>query len=205
MNRKASFCCLALLSTVMVSCSGPVRGTRPASESYMPVPGAVAFDIKHLPSKKGYEWLATYSARGKTAKFRIELGRAQSPRDEESKIFDVKSGTGRFVAEPGSDASALLNELKTALEAKSLPVQVRRVNALPFTFVSFSSHQSQASHGGFFSNPPGNWTPMKIFIGSGDQEGQVFLNLNPVLAKGQFSIKDPDYGDIVLRQLASVL
>jgi hypothetical protein len=46
---------------------------------------------------------------------------------------------------------------------------------------------------------------MKIFIGDGDQQGEVFLNLNPVLRKGQFSIKDPDYGDIVLAQLASVL
>jgi hypothetical protein len=46
---------------------------------------------------------------------------------------------------------------------------------------------------------------MKIFIGNGDQEGQLFLNLNPVLSKGQFSIKDPDFGDIVLGQLASVL
>jgi len=33
----------------------------------------------------------------------------------------------------------------------------------------------------------------------------VFFNLNPVLGKGQFSIKDADYGDIVLRQLSSVL
>ena len=71
--------------------------------------------------------------------------------------------------------------------------------------MTFGQHQSQATDGGFFANPPGNWTPMKIFIGEGDQEGEVFLNLNPVLAKGQFSIKDPDYGDIVLRQLASVL
>jgi len=46
---------------------------------------------------------------------------------------------------------------------------------------------------------------MKIFIGEGDQKGEVFLNLNPVLGKGQFSIKDPDYGDTVLGQLASVL
>jgi hypothetical protein len=46
---------------------------------------------------------------------------------------------------------------------------------------------------------------MKIFIGEGEQEGEVFLNLNPVLKKGQFSIKDPDYGGIVLARLAEVL
>jgi hypothetical protein len=46
---------------------------------------------------------------------------------------------------------------------------------------------------------------LKIFLGEGEGEGEVFLNLNPVLKKGQFSIKDPEYGDIVLAQLASVL
>jgi len=206
MNRIPFFCCLAMLFTTTAACNRPIRGTQEhASETYVPVPGAVAFDIKPLPSTEGYEWLATYQGQGKTARFRIELAKAHSLDDEESRSFDIKSGQGRFVAEPGSDASALLKELRTALEARSLPGKVRRANTLPFTFVTFGQHQSQATDGGFSSNPPGNWTPMKIFIGEGDQEGEVFLNLNLVLAKGQFSIKDPDYGDIVLRQLASVL
>ena len=46
---------------------------------------------------------------------------------------------------------------------------------------------------------------MKLFIGEGEQEGKVFLNLNPVLKQGQFSIKDPEYGDIVLAQLVRLL
>ena len=176
-----------------------------ASETYAPVPGAVAFDIKPLRGKEGSRWLAIYQGRGKTAKFKIELDQEKSLDDKESRSLRIKSGKGRFVAEPGSDSGDLLNELKTALEAKSLPAKIRRVNTLPFTFVSFGRNQSQASDGGFFANPPGNWTPMKIFIGDGDQEGEVFFNLNPVLGKGQFSIKDADYGDIVLRQLSSVL
>jgi hypothetical protein len=71
--------------------------------------------------------------------------------------------------------------------------------------VSFGKNQSQAPGGGFQPKPPGHWTPMKIFIGEGQQESQLFLNLNPVIKKGQFSIKDADYGDIVLAQLARVL
>jgi hypothetical protein len=189
-----------------VACNRPVPGTQEhASETYVPVPGAVTFDIRPLPSNEGSEWLATYEGHGKTAKFRIELGETQSLDDKESQTFGIQSGKGRFVAEPGSDSSVLLNELRTALEAKSLPMKVRRVNNLQFTLVSLGHHESQASDGGFFAKPPGNWTPMKIFIGDGDQQGEVFLNLNPVLRKGQFSIKDPDYGDIVLAQLASVL
>lgn len=206
MNRILCLCCLAILSTTTVACNRPVQRTpQPASETYVPVPGAIAFDIKPLPSTEGYEWLATYQDQGKIARFRIELAKAHSLDDKESRTFDIKSGQGRFIAEPGSDAGALLNALKAVLEAKSFPAKVHRVSTLPFTFVTFAQHQSQATDGGFSSNPPGNWAPMKIFIGEGEQEGEVFLNLNPVLSKGQFSIKDPDYGDIVLRQLASVL
>ena len=205
MNRIPFLCCLATLS-LTVACNQPSQGTQEhASESYVPVPGAVAFEIKPVPSSAGSGWIATYQGHGKAAKFKIELDQEKSLDDEESRSLRIKSGKGRFVAEHGSDSSDLLNDLKTALEAKSFPAKVRRVNTLPFTFVSFGRNQSQSSDGGFFANPPGNWIPMKIFIGDGDQEGEVFLNLNPVLRKGQFAIKDPGYGDIVLKQLASVL
>ena len=39
---------------------------------------------------------------------------------------------------------------------------------------------------------------------SGD-EGEVFLNLAPALGKAEFSIKDSDYGNFVVGQLAKVL
>jgi len=39
----------------------------------------------------------------------------------------------------------------------------------------------------------------------GDGSSEVFLNLNPALGKGEFSIKDPEYGDGVLQELAKVL
>jgi hypothetical protein len=206
MNRTPFICCLAILSTAAVACNQSVRGTQEhASDTYISVPGAVPFDIQPLPSKAGPEWLATYQAHGKTARFRIEFRDAHNLDDRDSLDFDAMSGKGRFVAEPGSDCSALLSDLKVALEAKSLPAKVRRVNTLPFTFVSFGRNQSQAPDGGFFADPPGNWTPIKIFIGHGDQESQVFVNVNPILRKGQFSVKDPEYGDIVLKQLAGVL
>jgi hypothetical protein len=94
---------------------------------------------------------------------------------------------------------------KKALVAKTIPTKVQRANSLPFQFVSFGKNQSQAPVGGFHAKPPGNWTPMKLFIGEGDQEGEFFLNLNLVIRKGQFSIKDEEYGGIVLAQLAPVL
>jgi len=42
---------------------------------------------------------------------------------------------------------------------------------------------------------------MKIFLGEGDTGGEVFLNLNWVLGKAEFSIKDSDYGDFVIAEL----
>jgi hypothetical protein len=107
--------------------------------------------------------------------------------------------------EPGSDAGILLFDLKKALEAKALPSKVQRVESLPFTFVNVGDNLSRAAGGGFNAAPPGNWTAIKIFIGEGEQEEQVFLNINPVIRKGQFSIKDTDYGDLLLAHLAKVL
>jgi hypothetical protein len=207
MNIRSWFLYSAFGSIVSFGCNLPSTPTQePVAEHYIPVPGAVGFDIEQLPSESfAQHWLATYASQGKTAKFRIELGSAKALEDKESKDFDIQQGQGRFLAETGSDARVLLADLKSALEAKHVPAKVQRARDLPFVFVSFGKNQSQAAGGGFNATPSGNWTPIKIIIGEGEQEGQVFLNLNPVLKKGQFSIKDPEYGDLVLAQLARVL
>ena len=43
----------------------------------------------------------------------------------------------------------------------------------------------------------------KLFFGNGDAE--LFLNLNQAIQKGEFSMKDPDYGDYLIAQLARIL
>ena len=175
-------------------------------EQYIPVPGSVGFDIEQLPSDgSAQHWLATYVSKGKTAKFRIELGPRKPLNDKASRDFDIQQGEGKFIAEAGSDASVLLADLKKSLEAKTFPPKVKKSEQSSVCLPNLGKNQSQGSGGGFNDQPPGHWTPIKLFIGKGEQEGQVFLNLNPVLKKGQFSIKDPDYGDIVLAQLARVL
>jgi hypothetical protein len=60
-----------------------------------------------------------------------------------------------------------------------------------------------SSDGRFSGNPAGEWVNMKIFLAN--DEGEVFLNLNPTSNKGEFSIKDVDYGDVVIAELAKVL
>ena len=117
----------------------------------------------------------------------------------------MSSGQGAFIAVPGSDASAMLAALKKALEAKQIPAHIRRAPRLPFEYVILGENDSQAKGGGFSDNPPGNWTAMKIFLGDGEDESEVFLNFNPVSGKAQFSEKDSDYGDTLLAKLATVL
>jgi len=207
MIRAFFRCYLAVSLVAMTACHSPsVRPKEQLTEHYISSPGSVGFDIEPLPSDGSVQhWLATYSSKGKTAKFRIELGSSKPLEDKESRDFDIKHGEGRFLAEPGSDASVLLADLKSALEAKNSPEKIQRARDLPFVFVSFGQNQSQEPGGGFNAQPPGHWTPIKLFIGKGEQEGKVFLNLNLVIKKGEFSIKDADYGDIVLAQLAGVL
>jgi len=117
----------------------------------------------------------------------------------------MSSGTGAILSVVDSDNSTMLVALAKALEAKHAPAHVERASRLPFTYVILGENNSQASGGGFSVKPPGNWTAMKIFIGEGDDEAEVFLNFNPVSRKGQFSEKDIDYGDTVLAKLATVL
>ena len=126
---------------------------RPNHISRFQVPSDSIFNLGQRLSNSGAR-LATYTAQGKTAKSRIELGASRPLDDKESKQFDIQSGHRRLVAEPGCDLSVLLTDLKKALEAKTLPTKMQRANTLPFTSVSFGSHQSQAPGGGFNTNPP---------------------------------------------------
>jgi hypothetical protein len=166
------------------------------------------FEIASLPFTKGERlFLATYSSKGKMAKFRIELV-PPGPTDSKSAPgFNFKFGKGALNEEPGSDASVILPDLAKALAAKKAPLKVKRSNALPFTYAILGENESLSSGGGFSGKSPGNWTAMKIFIGTGDDnnDGEVFLNFNAVAGKAQFSEKDADYGDYVLAKLATVL
>jgi len=207
MIRFLLFSFLAASLLALGACQRPSASAQEeVQEHYLSVPNSVGFDIElQRTNDASQQWLATYASHGKIAKFRIELDQAKSIKEDEPVAFDIQSGKGRFVAVVGSDATDLLADLKNALEAKSFPKQFKRVAVLPFTYVTFGNNNSQASDGGFKAKPAVYWTPMKIFIGEGEQEGQVFVNINPVIKKGQFSMKDQGYGDIVLAQLASVL
>jgi hypothetical protein len=112
---------------------------------------------------------------------------------------------GKFIAVPGSDKGALLEDLKKALEAKHLPTGPQQIVELPLDAAVLTEKQSRSPAGGFSNNPPGDWVLIKIFLPKGGNEGEVFLNLTPTLGKGEFSIKDSDYRDYILEVFAKGL
>jgi hypothetical protein len=158
--------------------------------SLRPADGASSDNVKR--------YSAAYVADGKTARFDIELTMARP-----SGQIPVAFTKGKFIAVPNSDASGLLVALQKTLQAKNLPTNPVRVAELPFSAAILGDHVSHSPNGGFAVKPPGNWTTIKIFLGDGSSE--VYLNLNSVLGKGEFAIKDRDYGDGVLQELAKVL
>jgi hypothetical protein len=141
---------------------------------------------------------AAYVADGKTARFDIELTTAR-PSGQTPFAFTK----GKFIAVPNSDASDLLMALQKTLQAKTLPSNPVRVAELPFSAVILGDHVSHSPNGGFAVKPPGNWTSIKLFLGKDSAE--VYFSFNLVLGKGEFSIKDPEYGDGVLQELGKVL
>jgi hypothetical protein len=207
MARLVLLCCLGASLFGLTACRGHSSAQEKASaEPYISDPNSVGFDISPLPSNDGSKrWLATYSGQNKTAKFKIEIGTSAPMDSEAGGSIKMSSGSGAIVAVAGSDASTMLAALAKALEAKHVPLHIRRASRLTFTYVILGENNSQASGGGFSVKPSGNWTAMKIFIGDGDDECEVFLNFNPVSGKAEFSEKDIDYGDAVLAKLATVL
>jgi len=168
-------------------------------------PPDVMFDIKQIQASAAPSgsqlYDCSYQAGGKIARFRLQL-RQSGPTSSQ---IPAAIAEGKFLAVAGSDNSVLLAELKNALEAKHLPTNVSRAAELPFDVAVLAEKQSRGPDGGYSSNPPGDWMATKIFLPKADDQGEVFLNINPILGKAEFSMKDPDYGDYVLQQLATVL
>lgn len=182
------------------------QGAQSIAEALSASDGSVGFDVTPSSSAPDgtAEWAATYATKDGVSRFKFRLSPAQSRGD--GSFGDYSVGKGIFIAVDGSNPEPLLEALKTALQANTMPQHVRHQHTLPFTYAVFGDGWNRAKDGGFDNKKQGTWTPMKIFLtqqSEGDTE--VFLNLSPATGKGEFAIKDPDYGDNVLRALAKVL
>lgn len=167
----------------------------PIEEHYGEAEGSVGFDLTNVRQSSDDAsslWDAIYKSAAHVARFTIVL---EKPEKSVSSPILLRFGKGKFLAVKGSDNTALIAELKKQLEAKSIPAAVARVQELPFEYVILGEDQHR--------NSKVHWITMKLFLG--DDEGEVYLNLNPAQNKGEFTIKDSDYGDFVVGQLARVL
>jgi hypothetical protein len=166
-------------------------------------PPTVTFDIKpSLASSADSELFdCTYLARNKTARFRLRFKQLSPMKGE----LPMASAEGVFISVPGSDNSSLLEDLKAALEAATIPSSSARIRELPFDAVVLGMNESRNSNGGYVDNPHGDWMTIKLFFPKGGDDGEVFLNINRVLRKAEFSIKDSDYGDYLLSQFAGAV
>jgi len=70
-----------------------------------------------------------------------------------------------------------------------MPGNVKRVPELSFDAVVLGLKQTQDLDGGCRSKSPGDWIAAKIFLSEGDNDAEVFLNLDPVDGKREFSIQ----------------
>ena len=147
-------------------------------------------------------WLATHESSAGTARFQIRLILRTPSGDSPFAI-----STGAFNSEPDSQYSEFLRQVAKALEAKNIKARKSKTGRLDFTLAVLGQNLSRGPGanvlaGNFTSEPRGDWVATKIFVAGGD--GEFFLNLNSKDAKGEISIKDPDYGDVVLRELSRV-
>ena len=187
---------LMLLAAALSGCAG--EGEPPPPE-----PGALVFKLEPVDAKtKGrVAWRATYDSGGRVARFRIEL--QPEPKGKTLPTF-VRCALTR---EPGSDGSVLLRDLARALGGR-VPAPGPGVETLDVAAALLGRDLSRGGKGNlvagtFGSEPKGPWIATKLFLGDG--EGEVFLNLDPIGGYGEFSMKDPDYGNAVVRELARLL
>jgi hypothetical protein len=173
-----------------------------AVEQHPSIIAPVSFDLEPLQSSDGsQQWIGVHHSPGKIARFRMDFGAPETTPGEPG----VKSGEGTLLPEPGSDSSALLIELQKALQAKAAFQVPPTKTSVPFTYINIGDHLSQTPTGEFIANPPGNWTAMRLILGDGARESQIFLHIDAGTKKGQFSMKDASYGDLALAELAKVL
>ena len=172
------------------------------------IPGdnPVSFHFKEItPRGVGSAWIATYSAEGHTAEFIIEFDPPRT--NSKPNDFPLHTGDGHFYAVNGSDPASILSKLAVELQTNNKTAVPAHVSSLPFTYAVLGEHKSKRGAGGFTGSPAGGWTAMKLFVGADtdEDEGEFFLNFNPLTHEAEFAVKDPDYGDIVFRHLATVL
>jgi hypothetical protein len=187
-------------------CTLPIVGCESQPEpSPLGQPGT--FAIKEIASEgtpKGLKktWLATVSDESGKPPFQFRLEMLLKPLKGE---LPMAFSEAALIREQGNDGRPFLEQIAKVIGAKSIPKTSKKADRLDFSIAILGSGLSRHGdeHGsGFSSQPAGDWTTTKAFLGEG--EAEVFLNFNEKLAIGEFSPKDSEYADGVVAELAKV-
>lgn len=178
--------CLLLGACLIFACR-PTETIQPAS--LMPLKITAAEPLAG-GDPKAKSWLVTC---GKD-KFLMDLVIPSASPSE-----TIPFTTGRFCRHQETDARQCLDSIARVLEAKQVEAPHERSRCLPFQAAILG--QNLNDH--LVAAPRGTWLATKAFVAGG--EGEFYMNLSPETGEGEISIRDPEYGNIVVRELAKVM
>ncbi|HSR66857.1 MAG TPA: hypothetical protein VLU25_02855 [Acidobacteriota bacterium] len=184
-------------------------GCLPSPSERLPSHQPGSFSLTEVASKEASggtlkTWRAVSRSTGEESfAFRLEM--LLKPLQGE---IPMAFSQGAIIREPDADGRDFLKEIARAIEAEAdIPSHPERVDRLEFsTAILGTSLRRNVGDdlvaGRFTSTKPGDWIVFKLFLG--EEEAEVYLNINPVSGEGEFAPKDTDYGPAVLRELAKV-
>jgi len=197
---------LVLLAISCVRRSGPPASGETSSELPKPAslpPGVFRIVETIAAADGGTRYVAKVDRGGANCAFDVVVSRAK---DIAGSFFSMTMAT--LVRRPGADCTAFLRAMafelgyKGELPSPTPAKEIKAAMAVLGTNQSRSPEKPEVA-GSFSSTPTGHWTAGKLFLA--DCAGEVFLNLNVHDGIGEFSVKDEDYANIVVGELAKIL
>jgi hypothetical protein len=143
-------------------------------------------------------WEVSFGLAGKQTRFRV---RPHIKAKSDSSPFAFTSWTLYPVA--GSTAGPLLTALAKAHRTADTVSVPPRADSLLVDVALLGVNTARQRDGGFGASNTGAWIAAKIFLADG--EAEVYFNANPRSGDAEFSVKDEEYGPLVLRELARIL
>lgn len=143
-------------------------------------------------------WEAAFGSGTAQSRFRV---RPHIKQMSDSSGFAFTSWTLYPVA--GSVARPLLTALAKAHNIPDTIGASPRSDSLLVDVALLGINAAQSRDGSFGASNTGDWIAAKLFFADG--EAEVYLNLNPQRHRAEFSVKDEEYGALVVRELARIL
>lgn len=174
-----------------------------AADGDFPTP--LPFKIAPMPDGTDAETLALmalYGEGGNQTKFLIEI---QGPRKKDGSAdpdTPISFSHGEFRHVASSHPARFFEQLANTLSADSPIFSDAKQEKLPFD-IAFLGPPTMRLPGGGFGGGPGDWYATKLFLAEGAAE--VYFNFNLTSGEAEFSMKDEDYGNVVLSELSKVI